>query len=326
MKSFAEYLALLGNEAPDQLAPRDSAQLAGALLDGGVADIELGALVATLRLRANSAVLLDGLVTALRQRVNRWHCGSARHAPVAIGCYGGNWNVPNLTPLLGLLLARFGIPVIMHGPLHAEAGVSTAIVLRALGIMPCVHREQVASELENRRIAFVPDALVAPGLASLLALAARIGPTPLFSTAGRLIDPFNSGGLVTAWAVDADELDLMRSVVAVDDARVLLLYSAHSQGYARAMLRPHIEMWFEGKCELLFEEDSAPERSPAPVCDLDSAAATAVWIQQAYDGTRAIPVPLLSQIAACLYATGYCDNLNQAKAFAVVATANRQVA
>jgi len=99
MNSFVEYLVLLGDEAPDQPTPHDSAQLAGALLDGGVPDIELGALVATLRLRANPEVVLDGLVTALRQRVNRWRCGSARHTPVAIGCYGGNWNVPNLALL-----------------------------------------------------------------------------------------------------------------------------------------------------------------------------------------------------------------------------------
>jgi len=326
MNSFAEYLLLLSDQRRDQFTPRDSAQLAGALLDGGVPDVELGALVATLRLRADPVVLLDGMDMALRQRVNRWRSGSVRHAPIAIGCYGGNWNIPNLAPLLGLVLARFGIPVIMHGPLHADAGVSSAVILRALGVMPCAHYEQVTSQLENKQIAFVPDALVAPGLASLLALAARIGPTPSFHTAGRLIDPFDSAGLVTAWADDAGELDLMRTIVAGNDRRALLFYSPCDRANMVATRRPRIEHWSDGRCQVLFEEDPASERAIVSDCDAGSAEATAAWIRQAYDGTRAIPVPLLSQIAACLFAAGYCDSLIQAKALAVVGTANRQVA
>ena len=54
--------------------------------------------------------------------------------------------------------------------------------------------------------------------------------------------------------------------------------------------------------------------------------AVASWIRRALDGACAIPAPLVNQLAACLYATGYCDDFNQAKALAVIAAAGRRVA
>jgi anthranilate phosphoribosyltransferase len=48
------------------------------------------------------------------------------------------------------------------------------------------------------------------------------------------------------------------------------------------------------------------------------AAATAAWVKQAMAGEVPIPHPLVNQLACCLYASGYTDDMNQAKAIAAV--------
>jgi anthranilate phosphoribosyltransferase len=323
MKSYAEYLLLLEDGA---LVPEHELELlAGALLDGGIPDVELGALLATLRRGAGPAQLLRSLLAAVDVRVTRWRTNDPA-VPVVIGCYGGATEVPNLAPLLGLLLARFDVPVLMHGPLHSDRGVSAALVLRELGFMPCSQKQQVTQELGTRRLAFVPDTLLAPGLASLLALRARLGPIPLLVTAARLIDPFDCGALVVAAADDTDELELMRSALSSQQLRSLLLRATDGEAFANPLARPRMEHWQAGEQRVLFDDDAPQARRSTALPPALDARATAAWIRQVCEGARALPTPIVNQLAACLHAVGYCEDFNQAKALAAIAAARRHVA
>jgi len=325
MRSYAEYLSLLSQRNEAVLSVREVGLLAGALLDGGVPDVELGALLESFRHRSDWSNLLLGMLDALDARVTRW-TAPEQSCPVAIGCYGGTSEIPDLTPLLAMLLARFGVPVLIHGPLHAGNGVSVALILRELGVMPCATKEHAARELQEKCVAFVPDALLAPGLAHLLSYRARIGSLQMLSSAARLIDPFETGGLVVAAAEDDAELDRMRSATATTGIRALLLQGTEGEPFASPVARPRMESWHSGTSMVLFEEDAAQARRMVALpaaCDVEG---TAFWIRQALEGARAIPSPLVNQLAACLYATGYCDDFNQAKALAVIAAAGRRVA
>jgi anthranilate phosphoribosyltransferase len=324
MKSYAEYLLLLDGDTA-LVPPHELEWLAGALLDGGIPDIELGALLSTVRRRSGCVHLLRALLAALDARVTRWR-EDVGTRPVVLGCYGGAIDVPNLAPLLALLLARFDLPVLMHGPLHAGQGVSSALVLRELGIMPCSQSRQVVQELATRRLAFVPDTLVAPGLASLLALRPRLGPIALLVTAARLIDPFDCGGLVVAGADSDLELDSMRDAVTSHRARALLLRATEGEPFADPFHRPRMEYWSAGERGVLFDDASIQARRTDTLPAALDVRATATYIRQACDGARAVPTPIVNQLAACLHAAGYCDDFNQAKALASIATARRHVA
>jgi len=325
MKSYAEYLALLNQDDDADLSDRDVVLLAGALLDGGVPDVELGALLGTLRTQSDSAALLLGLIEALEARITRWSL-SGKNCPVSLGCYGGTEGVPDLTPLVAMVLARFGIPVLLHGPLHAVNGVSVSLVLRELGVLPCANKELVARELQEKCLAFVPDTLLAPGLANLLSLRARLGALPLLLSAARLIDPFDAGSLVVAPAEDAREIDRFRTAIATRGMRALVLLGTQGEPFANPLARPRMESWSCGASTVLFEEDAAPARRSLALPPAADVKFVASWIRQALEGTRAIPAPLVNQVAACLHATGYCDDFNQAKALAVIAAAGRRVA
>lgn len=325
MKTYAEYLSLLAQGTGADLTERDFTLLTGAMLDGGVPDLELGALLGTFKARDEGASLLLGLIEALDARITRWS-SSGQCCPVSLACYGGTSDTADLTPLLGLMLARFGIPVLMHGPLHAVSGVSVALVLRELGVLPCASPESVSRELQEKSLAFVPDALLAPGLANLLSFRARLGALPLLVSAARLIDPFDAGALVVAAGENAQELERLKAVIAVKGLRALLLQGTQGEPFASPDVRPRMEYWHLGASTVLFDEDAALARRTVTLPTAMDVKAVASWIRQALEGARAIPSPLVNQLAACLYATGYCDDFNQAKALAVIAAAGRRVA
>jgi anthranilate phosphoribosyltransferase len=148
----------------------------------------------------------------------------------------------------------------------------------------------------------------------------------LLLSAARLLDPFDSCSLVVAAGEDEAAIESMRSAIATAGMHALLLRATEGEAFASPHLRPRMEHWQFGARTVLFEEAVAqPRRSPA-LPAAEDVKATASWIKQACDGGRAVPHPIVNQLAACLFGTGYCDDFNQAKALAAIAAAGRQVA
>jgi len=82
--------------------------------------------------------------------------------------------------------------------------------------------------------------------------------------------------------------------------------------------RPRIKFFRQGEAIVLFEEEMLSARGAMSQPTAVDAAATAVWVKQAMAGQVPIPHPLVNQLACCLYASGYTDDMNQAKAIAAV--------
>jgi len=325
MASIQETMQVLGRTGQGAMSVEEAAFLAGGMLDGGVPDLELGSLLTLLRVRDERVPMLAGILAALDTRINRWSPQADSALPIVIGCHGGAREIPSLVPLLALLLARHGIPVLLHGALHATSGISCALVLRELGILPCTQHQQVARDLAERRVAFAPTALISPALASLLALQPRVGSVPLLVAASRLLAPVDGVALVVAGARDDEELGAMRDVVIARGDHALLLHATEGEAFASPLRRPAMEFCSEGIAHLLFEQDRSPPRRPGTLPD-STPAETAAWIRQVVAGGQPVPSPLINQLAACLYAAGYCADLNQAKAIAAVGAVGRRVA
>lgn len=66
--------------------------------------------------------------------------------------------MPNLTPLLAMLLAREGVPVLMHGLLNDPGRVTSAEILQLLGIQPVTQQDDrndvVLRSFEQRQPVF----------------------------------------------------------------------------------------------------------------------------------------------------------------------------
>ena len=319
---YAQYLKAIGcgDGADADLSEHDAQLLFGAMLDGGVPDLELGALLMALHMKPAALSELAGFAGALNERLFRLAAPPAKAMPVVLPSYGGARDQPNLLPLLALLLQRFGVPVLVHGMLHGEGNIASAYVFRELGVMPCANLTQAQEVLAKSGLAFVPTAVLAPGLAELLALRGRLGVRTVAPAVARLLDPFEADSLRVVGVAEESALGLTREFLLATGAHALLLLGAQGEPYADPLNRPRIEHVFEGNADVLFEAETVTPKKIATLPENTDAASTAAWIKRALAGETPVPLPLVNQLATCLFAAGYTGDMNQAKAIVAVET------
>ena len=153
--NYASFIKEIGRGAQGarDLGEDESRQLFGAMLDGGVPELELGAVVLSLRNKTESVGELLGFHRAADERLVQLRAPAGEARPVVIPTYNGARHQPNLLPLLVLLLKRLGVPVLIHGCLDGNGRVATAYILRELGILPCATAGQAQRALDQNHIA-----------------------------------------------------------------------------------------------------------------------------------------------------------------------------
>ncbi len=318
--NFAHFIREIGRgkEGARDLEFAEAQQLYGAMLDGGVSDVELGAIMIALRMKGEAIEEMAGFMAAVNERLYALDCPRDRIRPVVIPSYNGARKGANLTPLMAMLLQRFGIPVLVHGPIEGYGRVTSAQILREFGILPVTSRVQANQQLEDGQLTFVPSSGISPGLAQLLSLRGRLGLRNSAHSLVKMIDPFAGRGLVLAAATHPEYLEMMRELLAKLGVSALLLRATEGEPVANPKRRPRIEYLHDGAVDLLFEaeHDSLKSLPHLPEdCDVRS---TVDWMRAILSGVHAIPAPLANQLACCLYATGYAEDFNQAKAIVAV--------
>ena len=326
--SYAQYLKTIccGGEFENDLAERDASLLFGAMLDGGVAELELGALLGALQIKPTALTELAGYANAVNERMFRLAPPPVKAQPVVLASYGGVRDQPNLLPLLALLLQRFGVPVLVHGMLNGEGGIASAYVFRELGVMPCATLTQAAEVLRKSGVAFVPTAVLAPGLAELIALRGRLGVRSVAHAVARLLDPFEGDSLRVVAVAQESALALNRDYLLATGAHAMLLQGAAGEPYADPLHRPRIEYLYGGGVDILFGAEVPAMKKITTLPEGMNAAASAAWIRRALAGETPVPLPIVNQLAACLFAAGYTTDMNQAKAIVAVETGSLAVA
>ncbi|HKO87319.1 MAG TPA: DNA-binding protein YbiB [Burkholderiales bacterium] len=294
--------------------------LFGAMLDGGVPEMEMGAIMLALRMKTESATELTGFYAALSGRIHRLVAPANDVKPVVLPSYNGARKQPNLVPLIAFALQRLGIPVLVHGLLEGYGRVASAYIFRELGLLPSATLAQAQRNLNSNKLVFVPTAVLSPGLAQLLALRARLGVRNSAHTVAKMIDPFDTGGMRVVGVTHPDYLQMQKEVLLEVGGTSLLMRGTEGEPYAAPRRRPRIEFLHDGNAEVLFEQEHMPtQENDYGQHDIE-AKATAAYIRSVLDGEAPMPLPIVNQIACCLYACGYVPDLNQAKAIAAVET------
>ncbi len=318
--SYAQYIKEIGRGAEGARdLPRDDArQLYAAMLDGGVPDLEMGAIILGLRVKGESLDEMLGFMDAMDLRINRLDMPHGRVRPVSLPTYNGARKEANLTPLLALLLQRFGVPVLVHGLLEGYGRVNSAQVFRELGIMPTASTHQAQVALEDSGLAFLPLSVLSPGLHALLALRSRMGVRNSAHSLVKLINPFDGDAVKVAPATHPYFLDLMRGILIARNDRGLLLRGTEGEPFANPKRRPRLEFIHDGEVDVLFEAEHESLRSLPNLPDAADAGSTAKWIRRILDKQIPLPKPVANQLACLLFASGYAEDFNQAKAIVAV--------
>jgi anthranilate phosphoribosyltransferase len=307
-----------GERGANDLDESDAHRLFGAMLDGGVPELELGAILIAMRMKGESIGELVGFRQAAQERLIRLSSPPHAARPAVIPSYNGAKRQPNLTPLVAMLLARMGVPVLVHGTLEGQDRVASAYVFRELGILPCTSVSHAQAQLASDCLAFVPTGVISPGLAGLLAVRSRLGLRNSAHSVVKLIDPFGTGSVCVVGVTHPHYLEAGRGALLAMRERGLIFRGTDGESFANPRKRPRIEYLVEGQIEVLFEaEHTAPDALVDVPQDIE-ARATATHIRNILEGRAPLPMPIANQLACCLYATGFAADFNQAKALAAV--------
>lgn len=303
-------------ESGEGLGYLDARALLAALLDGGVPELETAAFLVALHQHDPGVDAWIGMHAALAERLPDLAAPSGPFRTVVLPVYHGVRMHPHLTPLLALLLKSFGIPVLIHGVLDGGGGTAAAYVLRELGVMPCSSVAQANAALRDEGLAFVPVALLNPGLASLLALRARLGVDSLATRLAVLVDCLGEASLRVTPVAEAADLSGVTPVLQALSGHALLLQGCEGEAFADPLQRPDMLLVQGGEVQQVYESQSAPSLSSnLPAID---ARATGTWIASVMRDHSPLPLPIRNQLAVCLYASGYTDDLNQARAITAI--------
>lgn len=132
MGSIAHYIKEIGRGArgAKPLAREQAADLFGQILDGVVTDLEIGAFCLAMRVKGETTPEMAGFLDATHARLTL--LPASDQPVIVLPSYNGARKLPVLTPLLALLLAREGLPVLLHGSATESSRVLASEVLALL--------------------------------------------------------------------------------------------------------------------------------------------------------------------------------------------------
>lgn len=289
-----------GAKGARDLSRADAQMLFGAILAGEIDELQLGALLIALRIKGESDEELLGFKAALDVRTPQMVLPDNEPRLVVVPSYNGARRQPNLVPLLALMLARSGVPVLMHGRYDFETRVDPSGMMKTLGIPEASSVEHATQLLAERRIAFIDLATLLPGLDSLLALRPRLGLRNSGHSLVKLLDPAQGRSVRLVAVTHPEYLEKMRVFLAADGGRALLLRGTEGEAYANPRRRPQLEAFMDGHAEIAFPaaEGGAPPLEGIP--DTPDNAATEILIGDMLSGRLAVPQPILDQLDVIL--------------------------
>lgn len=291
--SIGKYIKEIGRgkDGARPLTRDQASDLFGQVLDGTVTDLEVGAFCLAMRIKGETAEEMAGFLDATRERLS---LVPASDTPVVVlPSYNGARKLPLLTPLLALLLAREGLPVLIHGTTTESGRVSSQDVLAALDIQPLVAVHSIAPGT----VAFAPTALLCPGLQRVLDVRRTIGLRNPAHSLVKLMNPCAGKSLLVSSYTHPEYAISMAATFELVGANALLLRGTEGEGVADPRRTPKMQAFIAGQAtDLLAYQPGSLTTLPDLPTAID-AGNTATYIREVLRGTQTVPPPIAQQVA-----------------------------
>ena len=331
----AQYIKEIGRGRDNSraLSREDARTVWGALLDGRIAQIEVGAILMAMRIKGESVEEIAGFLDATEPRGLRlpmpFDARGGESIPVVIPSYNGARNMPNLTPLLACLLAREGVPVLVHGKTATAASkadretlrsahafdapaylqhaasvppprVTSAEIFETMGLPVCRSVDDAIAQWGRGEPAFMSITDLHAPLARVLALRRTMGVRSPAHTLVKLLQPFDGRAVRLASFTHPEYHDTLSSYFTQFDQAgdVLLMRATEGEPVANARRPASIERFHEGVASIVVLGESGVVRTLPLIPESRDAAPTAVWIQAVLSGERPVPDAIAAQCEA----------------------------
>ncbi len=282
-----------GKEGARSLTREQAADLFGQVLDGAVTDLEVGAFCLAMRIKGETAQEMAGFLDATHQRLNKVPMGDDTSQPViVIPSYNGARKLPVLTPLLALLLAREGLPVLVHGTATESTRVYTSKVLEVLGINALSAIDSIATGT----VAFAPTDVLCPGLQRLLDVRRVVNLRNSAHSLVKLMNPCAGRSLLISSYTHPEYAVSMAATFEVMQSNAMLLRGTEGESVADARRMPQMDGFVAGHKTVLQEAQSGtlPTLPDLPK-DFD-AETTAAYIRRVMAGQSPVPPSIAKQV------------------------------
>ncbi|MBI1891065.1 MAG: DNA-binding protein YbiB [Burkholderiales bacterium] len=295
-----------GKEGARSLSRADACAMYTAMLEGRVSDLELGAILLAMRIKGESVEEIAGFLDAAEASFERLHAPHEEFAPIVIPSYNGSRKMANLTPLLALLLAKAGAPVLVHGVLHDPGRVTTAEIFHSLGLPVSGSVQAAEKEFAQGLPVFMPTEALAPRMAHLLSLRQILGVRNSTHTLVKIMQPFAQPALRLVSYTHPEYLAMLSeyfsSAAPVERGDAFLMRGTEGETVANAKRAQQIE-WFHQHARTILVEKQGPVDELPTLPEESDAQTTAAWIKQALDGQQPVPGPIAEQVEHCLRAS-----------------------
>ncbi|MDN4054687.1 DNA-binding protein YbiB [Massilia sp. YIM B02763] len=292
-----------GVKGARSMTREDARDLYKAMLDGRVSDLELGGILLAMRIKGESVEEIAGFMDAAETSFPPLPLPPGEFAPVLIPSYNGSRKLANLTPLLAMLLAREGVPVLVHGVRQDPGRVTTFEILAEMGIGPTGSTADMLDAFAARRPCFMPIELLAPQLAHQLSLRRILGVRNSTHTLVKMLQPFAGPALRLVSYTHPEYLTMLTAyfggVAPTERGDAFLMRGTEGETVANANRAQQID-WFHAGTQTVLVERDAPADALAPAPEGRDAAATADWIARALRGEQPVPGPIAAQAAQCM--------------------------
>jgi anthranilate phosphoribosyltransferase len=278
-----------GKRGARSLSREQAADLFGQVLDGTVTDLEVGAFCLAMRIKGESAEEMAGFLDATHGRLARVPSGG--RTVVVLPSYNGARKLPLLTPLLAQLVAREGLPVLIHGA-RTEAGrVSVLNVLEAMDIQPLA---QVRS-IEAGDVAYAPTEVLCPGLKRLLDVRRVVGVRNSAHSLVKLMNPCEGQAVIVSSYTHSEYAESMAAVFEQTGSTAMLLRGTEGESVADPRKLPRMEGIVHGRPSVLEEGQKGTTEVPELPKQVDPVT-TAAYIREVLSGKKPVPASIARQV------------------------------
>jgi anthranilate phosphoribosyltransferase len=284
-----------GKDGARSLTREQATDLFGQVLDGEVTDLEIGGFCLAMRIKGETAQEMAGFLDAAHRRLIRVPASS--RPLVVIPSYNGARKLPVLTPLLGLLLAREGLPVLIHGTATESTRVFTSKVLSALD----TPAQTAIKSIAPGELVFVPTALFHAGLQRLLDVRRVVNLRNSAHSLVKLMNPCEGKSLLVSSYTHPEYAESMAATLELMQSSALLLRGTEGEAVADPRRTPKMRAFIAGRPMDLQEAQTGTLVSLPDLPKEIDAESTAAYIRAVMAGDRPVPSPIAQQVAHILH-------------------------
>ena len=287
-----------GAKGARDLSMSDAEVLFRAMLHGEVPDLELGAILLSLRIKGESDEELLGFCKAMQDTTRSIDHPSQSQPIVILPTYNGTRRQPNLLPLLAFMLRDAGLPVLIHGRHDFANRENPFPLFHACGIDSAQTLEAVNQQLSNQGIALTGVDVLNPELDRLLALRGRLGLRNPAHTLCKLLDPCPGHSIRVVNVTHPEYLIRMASLLKAQKSTALLMRGTEGEPFANPKRRPELSGFHDGETVPLYpaEDGGSPPIPGWP--ETNALEENVALIRALREAPEQIPQPLIDQVDA----------------------------